>query len=169
MCCCANVKLYKTRTCNSTKSRCQENPTWKHGKNPKLSLSMTFVACVTCLMLFHIFCEHIGSISELALSKISCHLWTGKRAGWTCAYTDRNLFVMMVDHKRVGLVHAFSSQLQSTNSSFVFRLFCKQKSELSKVSVWWKVVRQVAMPVIYIQRKFLGTWGQNWLLEERRV
>ena len=48
MCCCTNVKQYKTRTCNSTKSRCHKNFTWKHGKLPKLSLSMTFVACVTC-------------------------------------------------------------------------------------------------------------------------
>lgn len=145
MCCCTNVKQYKTRTCNSTKSRCHKNFTWKHGKPPKLSLSMTFVACVTC----HVVSYLLGAYRKHKWTDIIQNLMTfvdWERTWWTCAYTDRNLLTIRVDHEQVRLVHIFF--LASKHQFFAFRLFIKQKSELSEVSVLWKVVRHVAMPVL---------------------
>lgn len=55
----------------------------KSQKKTKTFISRTFVPIVTFHNVFLpvMFCEHTGSVIGLALSRLSCHLWTGNKAG----------------------------------------------------------------------------------------
>lgn len=120
--------------------------TWKKSK--------TFIKHDICCLCYlpHVISYLLGAYREHKCTGIIQNLmpFVDWEKSWMNLCLQRHLFIMMVDHKWVGLVPVFSSQLQSTDSSFAFRLFFKQESELSKVSLWWKIVRQVAMPVIYM-------------------
>lgn len=146
------------------KRKCPKKAYLKSQKKKKIWWSIllpVLPARPSFTLLYHVFCEHTGSVSGLALPKILCHLWTGKKAGWACAYTD---WCGTGATSRWWLTMggwACSCFFFSALKHQFFLCFQDECSpddrKLSKVLAWWEVVTfqaRLAMPVIYTEEIF---------------